>query len=150
MWMWTLRRMKILDVDPSTICDVYTKEIRSLLELAVAWHSGLTCKQSADIERLQKGLVQVILSNCKTGISDFTYDMAMASLDLEPLETRRKRLCLGFAKKSLKSRHSDIFSKNLSQYETRGKPVYHEETCNTKRYYNSPLNYLTRLLNSKK
>ena len=53
--MWTLRRMKLLDVDPTIICDVYVKEIRSLLELAVpAWHSGLTKKQSGDIERVQK------------------------------------------------------------------------------------------------
>ena len=53
--MWTLRRMKVLDVDPNTICDVYVKEIRSLLELAMpAWHSGLTCKQSVEIERVQK------------------------------------------------------------------------------------------------
>ena len=43
--MWTLRRMKVLDVDPNIILDVYCKEIRSVLELAVpAWHSGLTKK----------------------------------------------------------------------------------------------------------
>ena len=54
--MWTLRRMKILDVDPL------------VLELAVpAWHSGLTLRQVADIERVQKVAVAVILSDCKTG-----------------------------------------------------------------------------------
>ena len=41
--MWTLRRMKVLDLEPYVILDVYLKEIRSVLELAVpAWHSGLT------------------------------------------------------------------------------------------------------------
>ena len=41
--MWTLRRMKVLDLDPFLILDVYIKEIRILVELAVpAWHSGLT------------------------------------------------------------------------------------------------------------
>ena len=41
--MWTLRRMKILDIEPYVILDVYLKEIKSVLELAVpAWHSGLT------------------------------------------------------------------------------------------------------------
>ena len=149
--MWTLRRMKLLDLDPTIICDVYVKEIRSLLELAVpAWHSGLTCKQSVDIERVQKVAVQVILSDCKTGLSEFTYDMAMVILDLEPLKMRRERLCLGFARKTLKSRHSDMFLSNPSQYKTRGKSAYYEVACNTKRYYNSPLNYLTRLLNGKK
>ena len=33
--MWTLRRMKLLDVEPLLILDVYEKEIRSVLELAV-------------------------------------------------------------------------------------------------------------------
>ena len=43
--------MKVLDFDPGIICDVYVKEIRYLLKLAVsAWHSRLTKKQSADIE----------------------------------------------------------------------------------------------------
>ena len=44
--MWTLRRMNILDVYPYVILEVYTKEIRSVLELTVPpWHSGLTQKQ---------------------------------------------------------------------------------------------------------
>ena len=64
--MWTLRRMKILYADPY----VYTKEIRSVLELAVpVWHSGLTQKQSATNERVQKVAVSIILSDHKTGRS---------------------------------------------------------------------------------
>ena len=39
--MWIIRRMKRLNVEPYIILDVYTKEIRPVLELAVsAWHSG--------------------------------------------------------------------------------------------------------------
>ena len=42
----TLRRMKILGLDTEHILDTYTKEIRSVLELAVpAWHSGLTSRR---------------------------------------------------------------------------------------------------------
>ena len=38
---WSLRRMKLLDLEPLVMLDVYTKEIRSVLELAVpAWHSA--------------------------------------------------------------------------------------------------------------
>ena len=33
--MWTLRRMKILNVDPYIMLDVHIKEIRTILELAV-------------------------------------------------------------------------------------------------------------------
>ena len=43
--------MKRLDVEPYVMLDVYMKEIRAVLELAVpAWHSGLTKRQSAEIE----------------------------------------------------------------------------------------------------
>ena len=66
--MWTLKMLKVLDVEPLVILDVYLKEIRSILELAVpAWHSGLTQKQEADIERVQRVAVNVILSDCLTG-----------------------------------------------------------------------------------
>ena len=139
-----------MDVDPLVIWYVYTKEIRSLLELAVpAWHSGLTFKQSTDIERVQKVAVQIILSDCSTGKSDFTYDMALVVLNLEPLYVRRERLCLSFATKTLKSRHKNIFSINGSQYNTRGRSKFSETHSNTKRFYNSPVNYLTRLLNTR-
>ena len=62
--------MKKLDLEPLVILDVYIKEIRSVMELAVpAWHSGHTVKQSADIERVQRVAVH---SDCNTGKSDFT------------------------------------------------------------------------------
>ena len=96
---------------------VYVKKIRSLLGLA-------QLNQSADIERVQKVAVKVILSELATGKSDLTYDMALVVLDLEPLEVRRERLCLSFAKKTLKSRHKDMFPENCSQQQ--GKTVLHQ------------------------
>ena len=88
--------MKVLDVEPLVILDVYTKEIRS------AWNRGLTQKQVADIERVQRVAVSVILSDCKTGYCEFSYNMALVILDLEPLDVRRENLCKTFAKKTLK------------------------------------------------
>ena len=147
--MWTLRRMKILDIEPLLILDVYLKEIRSVLELAVpAWHSGITVKQSNDIERVQKVAVKIILSNHLTGRCDMPYDMALVILNLEPLSVRREKLCEKFAKETLKSRHSDIFKLNPSDYNTRNKLKYKEYKSNTIRCHNSPINYLTRILNS--
>ena len=147
--MWTLRRMKVLNVEPLVILDVYLKEIRSVLELAVpAWHSGLSKKNAADIERVQRVAVSVILSDCTTGKSDYTYDMALVTLNLEPLEVRRDKLCESFAKKTLKTKHSDMFKENSNPHNTRNKPEYHLPKCNTKRFFNSPQNYLTRLLNT--
>ena len=58
------------------------KEIRILVELAVpAWHSGLTQKQSMDIERVQK-VAYIILSNCNTGKSPFNYRSALDVLNI--------------------------------------------------------------------
>ena len=132
----------------STHPNVYIKEIRSILELAVpAWHSGLTAKQAADIERVQRVSVSIILSDWQTGKCGMSYDMALVTLDLEPLVTRRDKLCKKCANKTLKSRHSSMFQQNIHQYFTRNKPAFVSESCNTKRFYNSPLNYLTRILN---
>ena len=146
--MWALRRMKVLDVEPLVMLDVYKKEIRAVLELAVpAWNSGLTQKQIAEIERVQRVAIYIILSNSKTGKSEFSYDMGLVILDLEPLYIRREKLCRAFAKKTLKSKHSDIFNTRKNYYNTRLKKDFSEYKCNTNRFYNSPVNYLTRLLN---
>ena len=146
--MWTLRRMKILDIEPYVMLDVYLKEIRSVLELAVpAWHSGLTLEQSADIERVQRVAVNIILSDSNTGLCEYSYNMGLVILDIEPLEAMRLKLCQKFAKQTLKTRHANIFPANNYPYSTRNKSKFFEESCNTKRFYNSPLNYLTRLLN---
>ena len=146
--IWILRRMKKLDVEPLDILEVYMKEIRSILELAVpAWHSGLTVKQAADIERVQRVAVAIILSDYKTGKCEMSYSMALVTLDLEPLDMRRDKLCMNFAKKTLKSRHADMFQLNPNQHDTRNKPRFANSSSNTKRFYNSPLNYLTRVLN---
>ena len=149
--MWTLRRMKVLDLEPYVILDVYLKEIRSVLELAVpAWHSGLTKKQSADIERVQRVAVSIILTDCKTGLCEYSYNMALVILDIEPLEVRREQLCKTFAKKTLKTRHASMFKQSDNQPFTRNKPGFFHPNWNTRRFFNSPKNYLTRLINSDK
>ena len=141
--------MKKLDIEPYIILDIYIKEIRSVLELAVpAWHSGLTKKQSLDIERVQKVAVRIILSDSETGLCEFSYQMGLVILELEPLEDRRQRLCRTFATKTLKSRHAQMFKVKNNPYNTRSKPEFVAPKCNTNRFYNSPLNYMTRLLNN--
>ena len=47
--------------------DAYTKEVRSLVELAVpVWHSGLSRQESHQIERIQKAVFAAI-----SGDSDY-------------------------------------------------------------------------------
>ena len=146
--LWILRRMKLLDIDSSIILDVYIKEIRSVLELAVpAWHSGLTRKQASMIERIQKIAVNIILS-IHGNKNTLSYQKSLSVLGIESLERRRLKLCEKFARKSLKSRHKDMFKENASQYNTRHKFPFAEYSVHSSRAFKSPLIYLTRLLNN--
>ena len=70
--MWALRRMKNLNMDSFTIIDYYFKEVRVHIELAVpAWYSGLTTKQSSDIQRVQQFALSIVL-----GRADISYSSA--------------------------------------------------------------------------
>ena len=73
--------------------------------------------------------------------------MGLVILNIEPLDVRRFNLCKRFAKKTVKSRHSDIFKTNPNQYYTRLRPQFSKNKCNTERFFNSPINFLKRILN---
>ena len=142
--MWVLRRMKSLKMDIFTIMDYYMNEVRVYLELAApVWHSGLTLKLSADIERVQRVAVSVLL-----GRADFDYGRSCALLGLKPLNVRRQELCKRFAMKTASPgcRHNDLFRIQSSGHNTRGE-FYREHFCHSNRFYKSALPYLTRTLN---
>ena len=142
--MWTIKRMKKLGMDSETLVDYYMKEVRVHLELAVpVWHSGLNKKLTADIERVQRIAVSIILGK------DLPYDQACTFLGLKNLSTRRLELCERFAvKTATKSRHSDLFKLvKDGDHHTRSKR-YREHNCKKSRFFNSPLPFLTRVLNN--
>ena len=107
MKMWTRRRLKALGLDNFTVLDYSFKEVRVHLELAVpVWHSGLTLTLAADIERVQRVAVSILLEN-----SQFEYMHACTMLGLKPLYIWREELCKRFAIKTAKPvfRHRDLF-----------------------------------------
>ena len=128
----------------TTLLDVYCKDIRSILEHAVpAWHSGLTRKQAAQIERVQKTAFKIILEN-----DYIDYETACTLLCVEPLEFRRIQLCLNFAKRDFK-KDETIFTRTCFQPNTRAKPKQVKEfRCRTSRYQKNSVPYLSRLLNT--
>ena len=145
--VWLLRRMKILQLDHEIILDFYCKEVRSILEFGVAcWNSGLTLKHIDQIERVQKICVNIILSDVDWNIP---YYIGCTLLALEPLNFRRKELCIRFAQRTSNNPlHSDFFTPNNYNVSTRqDRPLYREFNCTNNRFFNSPLCYLTRLLN---
>ena len=107
--LWTLRRLQKFSLDTFQIFDVYVKEVRSLLEYAVpVWHSGLTNKQTNQIEKIQKIAFKIIL-----GDDYISYDVACTLLGVEPLELRRTQLCLNFPRNFFKRRIQS--SRNLEK-----------------------------------
>ena len=117
---------------------------RPVLELAVpVWHSGLTKKLSSDIERVQKIAFRIIL-----GEDYGDYDIACTILETKTLEMRRERLCLKFSRKDIK-KETSLFNVVSNPVRTRSKNrLVQEYKCNTKRFQNSSLPYLSKLLNS--
>ena len=109
------------------------------------FHSGLTNNQSRDIENVQKKALKIILGKVYSN-----YEEACTLLSCEPLSDRRDSFCWTFIKRAVKSgQHKNIFIPAQSHNITRSKKNQLKEyTCNTQRYFNSPLVYLSRLYNS--
>ena len=144
--LWCLRRLKKLGASTSDLLDVYIKQIRSLLEFAVAvWHPSLTSDDRVKIERVQKSALCIIL-----GTQYKSYGSALKKLQIESLFTRRNRLCKKFAKKAQKHEKFRMwFIPNTRKTVTRAKgPRFWEVYTRTERFGKSPISYLTKLLNN--
>ena len=144
--LWCLKRLRKLGATTDDLMDVYTKQIRSLVEFAApVWHSNLTGEDRLKIERVQKSALSIIL-----GEQYYSYRSALKHLRLESLYTRRVRLCKKFAKKSQKhSKFAKWFKPNTRITVTRAKgSKFCEVHCRTERFKNSPISFLTKLLNS--
>ena len=145
--MWLLRRLKKLKLDYHSILEFCLKEIRPVLEHGVpVWNSGITKKQSNELEKIQKIAFRIIL-----GDNYISYNVACTLLNVMPLRYRRTELCTTFAIKLYKSyRSADFFLPAKKNENLRNKNInlVIEQKCNTKRLYNAPHNYLARLINN--
>ena len=144
--LWMLRRLKNLGAKQVDLVDVYCKQIRSVLELAVpAWQSSVTKTEKQDIERIQKSACHII-----QGSDYISYKNSLIALQLESLETRRVKLSMNFALKAEKhSKFKNWFKPTPSGHITRlEKPKYCSVRANHSRFKKSPISYLTRILNT--
>ena len=143
--LWVIRRLKKSGAKVEDLVDIYCKQVRSLLELAVpAWHGALTKTDEIDIERVQKSACRIILDS-----KYISYRSALKSLCLDPLKERRDKLCLKFVKKAEKHpKHKNWFQPNRNAVNTRmEKTKYTEVFARHKRFKTSPLSFLTNMLN---
>ena len=82
--MWMLRNLKGLGACIDELVDVYYKQCRSILELAVpAWNPALTNSESNQIERIQKTACAIILGEKYT-----SYRNALKCLNMKTLKSR--------------------------------------------------------------
>ena len=146
--LWMIRRLKNLGLKTESLLQMYITQVRSLLEYgAVTWHSMLTDENSKAIERVQKTALSIIL-----GPNYICYENALEKTKLERLDLRRIKLSLSFAKKSVKHpQHSSWFNfqQTKNQTNTRSvKPLCKPVQSRTQRLSNSPIVFLTNLLNA--
>ena len=135
--LWILRRLKNMGAKNSDLVDVYTKQIRCILELGVpAWQGGLSQAEKIDLERIQKTACHIIL-----GQEYESYDNALQLFQLDSLEYRRKLLSLKFALKAEKhDKFKFWFKPNEKKLNTR-QPTskYCDVKANHLRFEKSPL-----------
>ena len=144
--MWAMSKLKKAGVPDSDLKYFYVMKLRSVLEsAAVVFHSMITIEDGQNIERIQKTAARIIM-----GDRYKSYEHSLRFLDLESLQDRREKLCLSFALKSLKNvRFKHLFEPTPNvDYRFRNVKRFKEPQYDTSRYNNSPLVYLTRLLNN--
>ena len=140
--------MKQLGAKRDELLDVYIKQVRSVMELAVpVWHSSITLEEKCDIERIQRAALHIIL-----GEEYISYRDALETVNLKSLEDRRVKLCTKFANKAAKNnKFKNWFKINARWDRTRSaQPKFCPVWARTTRYQKSPLSYLTSILNQAK
>ena len=144
--MAILRKAASFGTPMDDLKTIYILFIRSILEQsATVWHSSLSEENINDLERIQKSAIKVILQEKFTG-----YKQGLALLGLEDLNTRRKNLCLDFAKKCVKNpKLAHMFPKNSKSHKmnTRNNEIYEVQHANTGRLQDSAIIYMQNLLN---
>ena len=144
--MWALCKQKSSGVSNSDIKEFYIVKIRSVLETAApVFHSMMNLEDTEDMERIQKNVVRLIMGEKYTN-----YEGGLEILGLETLLDRRTQLCLQFALKCLNNeKYKDWFQPTpINDHDFRKEiPKFLEPQCQTERYKNSPIVYLTRILN---
>ena len=72
------RRLRNLRASRRTLLDVYCKQVRSVVEYAaVVWSAGLTLENIAQIERVQKCALSVILGKKYTTYEEACHELSM-------------------------------------------------------------------------
>ena len=140
-----ITKLKYVGVSEDDLIDVYCLYVRSLLEYCcVVWHSTLTLEQSADLERVQKTSLKIILGDRYSGYSE-----SLKICNLQTLSSRRENRCLTFGIKAVKhAKHTKLFPlSDESDHDLRRVEKFQVNYARTSAYKLSSVPYIQRLLN---
>jgi hypothetical protein len=142
-----LTKLRYAGVGTEDLIYIYKQYIRTTLEYcSVVFHSSLTAKQSASLERCQAVSLRIILQE-----NFVSYSAALEMTALSRLSDRRQTRCLDFSVKCTKDKqNSRFFPKNPNLenlLETRQREQFKVNFCRTQQYKNSAIPYCQRLLN---
>ena len=132
-------------LSPAHLLRFYITFVRPILEYAApVWHPGLTQCQSQQLETVQRLALRSIYP-------DLSYSLALQTTGLPRLADRRTLLCHHFATSAIKSsdfrhwfpqRRRDYHGRELRNSDSLSIP------WSTTRYRNSPMIFMSRLLNN--
>ena len=138
--------MCITELDTIDSKSIYMLQIRSKLDQSsVVWHSSLTQKNRADLERVQKSAVKCIL-----GQNYVSYENALLKVGLQSLEERRESMTFKFAKQCLKiEKLKGLFPKRVTSHDMfkRDSDIFDLVKPRTSRYQLSAIPVMQKMLN---
>lgn len=146
--LFMLRTLKKFNFDQDELTVVYKSYVRPTLEYAdVIWHSGITSKQTNDIEKIQKRACRTIL-----GHKYFSYDDALTSCNLVPLNDRRYQHCVKFSQGLNKNNRTSTILPP-TRIEAHGRNLRNSNQISqlpvrTARFAGSPVPYFVNILNN--
>ena len=148
--MWLIRRLKALGASINQLLDTLHKQVLSVLWLgAPAWFSQLTQHERQDLDRVAKVGLRIIYGEAYSGFEN----MLQAASLLRPT-VQLSRMTAKFAARSTKHpKFSKWFQpaapKLVNTRSSNHTQLYTSVPARTERYRNSPIPYMTELLNAK-
>ena len=141
-----LTKLKYAGVSIEDLLLLYKLHVRSSLEYcSVSFHSSLSSRQAAMLERCQSVSLKIILQE-----SYISYEAALEMTGLQKLETRREERCKKFSLKCIKhDTNKRFFPLNeVDATRIRAREKYTVNFARTNAYKNSTIPYCQRLLNN--
>ena len=146
--LYLLKLLKRFKLPMDDLITIFSGFVRPLAEYAApVWHPGLTAKESAALERVQRRACKIILGNQYT-----QYDEALELCKLSTLFDRREQLCLNFFKSLMKSErfHSWVPPKKstIHNRDLRNSNKLSVPRCKTTHCQKNPLIYMANMWNN--